>query len=144
MLQTILKTDRDITTFILRVILAAVVLPHGLQKLIGVFGGYGFDGTMDYFTGTVGLPWTLGLIVILIESIGMVLLAVGFLTRPIVLLLIIVMIGAASMHFQNGFFMNWFNNQPGEGVEFFIVVCALSLNMAIRGGGRFSLDHHFG
>lgn len=137
----IFATDlNDFTTFILRLTLALVILPHGLQKLLGVFGGYGFEGTMGYFTEAVGLPWVLGFIVIIIESLGMIFLAVGFLTRPISLMLIFIMAGAASMHIQNGFFMNWFNNQPGEGVEFFILAVALSVNTISKGAGMFSVD----
>ncbi|HEY0742340.1 MAG TPA: DoxX family protein [Chryseosolibacter sp.] len=140
----IFATDtNDFTTLILRVTLAVVIFPHGLQKLLGAFGGYGFEGTMSYFTDTVGLPWILGFIVIIIESFGMLLLAVGLFTRPISLILAVIMLGAASMHLQNGFFMNWFNNQPAEGVEFFILTIALSLNGLIKGAGKYSVDATF-
>lgn len=141
MKQIFFKTDRsDFTTSILRLTLALVIFPHGLQKLTGAFGGYGFDGTMTYFTQTVGIPWSLGFIVILIESIGMIFLTVGFMTRAIALILSIIMMAAAAMHIQNGFFMNWFNNQPGEGVEFFIITIALALNCLVKGAGKFSID----
>lgn len=140
MFKRILETDEDIASFILRVVLALVILPHGLQKLMGAFGGYGFEGTMNYFTGTVGIPWALGLIVILIESFGMFLFAIGLFTRAIAVILALVMIGAASTHLQNGFFMNWFNNQTGEGVEFFILTLAICTNVIIRGAGKFSVD----
>lgn len=133
------NTD-DLTSFILRVMLALVILPHGFQKLTGAFGGFGFEGSMNYFTGTVGLPWILGLTVIVIESIGMLLLAIGFLTRVIASILVAIMIGAASTLHENGFFMNWFNSQPGEGIEFFILAVALAINAIIKGAGKFSVD----
>ena len=141
MIKKIFETNnQDVVSFILRVVLAAVIFPHGLQKLTGAFGGYGFEGTMHYFTNTVGIPWSLGVTVIIIESIGMIVLAIGFFTRGIALILFFIMIGAASTLFQNGFFMNWFNNQPGEGIEFFILACALCINTLVRGAGKFSLD----
>lgn len=140
MFKKIFETRNDITSLILRVVLAFVILPHGLQKLTGAFGGYGFEGTMNYFTEMAGIPWVLGAIVILIESFGMMLLAIGLFTRAVTAILAVIMIGAASMHLHNGFFMNWFNNQTGEGVEFFILVVAICINGIIRGAGKFSLD----
>jgi len=109
-----------------RVVLAAVIFPHGAQKLWGAFGGYGFDGTMQYFTETVGLSWLLGFLVILGESFGAALLLVGLLSRFIAASLGLIMIGAAAQHIGNGFFMNWFGNQAGEGIEFFILALAMS------------------
>lgn len=140
MKKLLFQTDADLTATVLRVVLSLVILPHGLQKLVGAFNGYGFDATMNYFTETVGLSWALGLLVILIESVGMILLLVGLFTRGIALLTIAIMIGAASMHWQNGFFMNWFNNQPGEGVEFFLLAIGLAVHSVVRGAGKFSVD----
>jgi putative oxidoreductase len=141
MKNRIFQTDlSDTVSFILRIVLALVILPHGLQKLTGAFGGYGFEGTMNYFTGTVGVPWLLGFLVIMIESVGMILLMIGFFTRGIAFFLSIVMIGAATMHLQNGFFMNWFNNHAGEGIEFFIITIALAVNCIVKGAGKFSID----
>lgn len=133
-------SDSDIASLVIRITLALVIFPHGLQKLIGAFGGFGFNGSMEYFTNNVGLPWVLGFLVIMIESLGMILLAFGLFTRMIALLLAITMIGAASTLIENGFFMNWFNNQPGEGIEFFILAIALSINGVVKGAGKFSLD----
>jgi putative oxidoreductase len=51
------------------------------------------------------------------------------------------MIGAALMaHASNGFFMNWFGAQAGEGVEYHLLVIGLALSVVISGGGRFSVD----
>ena len=32
------------------------MFPHGAQKVLGWYGGFGFDGTMGFFTHTMGLP----------------------------------------------------------------------------------------
>src|SRR5687767_2355202 len=140
MKSNILKTDTDnISYFIIRVALAIVILPHGLQKLLGSFGGFGFDASMNYFTGTVGMPWILGFLVIIGESVGMLLLAAGIFTRLVSASLIIIMLGAASVNMENGFFMNWFGNQAGEGIEFFILAIAMALQVTIQGAGKWSI-----
>ena len=78
MIRTLLKTDDRIATALTRFVLGAVLLPHGAQKLLGWFGGYGFSGTMNYFTGTVHMPWLLGFSVIVVETAGALALLAGF------------------------------------------------------------------
>jgi len=117
MLKKILTTDNSYNWTILRIALGVVMLAHGLQKAFGWFGGYGWDGTMGYFTGAVGMPYILGAFTILIESVGAFLLIIGFAGRINAALIGIVMIGAFFVdHIHNGFFMNWFCNQKGEGI----------------------------
>lgn len=141
MKTTLFKTDTTNTSsLIARIVLALVILPHGLQKLIGVFGGYGYEGTMNYFIHDVGMPWILGFLVILLETFGMVFLFAGLLSRLVATSLIVVMLGAAYQHFRNGFFMNWFGNQEGEGVEFFILAISLAVLVTLHGAGKWSVD----
>ena len=141
MKNLILRTDtRNASLFIARIGVALVILPHGLQKAFGVFGGYGFESTMQYFTETVGVPWIVGFLVIVAESLGALMLAAGLLSRFVSASLILVMVGAAAQHAGNGFFMNWFADQRGEGVEFFILAISLFLPVAIFGGGKWSVD----
>lgn len=68
--KTILFTNNHISGLILRLTLGLVILPHGLQLLLGWFGGYGFSGSMSYFTGAAGLPWIVAFLVIMLQSIG--------------------------------------------------------------------------
>ena len=141
MKQKIFQTNDLWTPLILRIFLGLVVFPHGAQKLLGWFGGYGFSGTMSFFTGTVGLPWAMGLLVILLESVGAVVLMAGIATRLIVINYILLAIGIVfSSHIENGFFMNWFGNQAGEGYEYFLLWIGLATGLAISGGGKFSVD----
>jgi putative oxidoreductase len=141
MKQKIFQTDDSWTPLILRIFLGLVVFPHGAQKLFGWFGGYGFSGTMSFFTGTVGLPWAVGLLVILLESVGAVALMAGIATRLIVINYILLAIGIVfSSHIENGFFMNWFGNQAGEGYEYFLLWIGLSIGLTISGSGKFSVD----
>ena len=46
----ILTTDNDYRATILRIGLGIAILPHGLQKLVGWFGGGGVGGTVDFFS----------------------------------------------------------------------------------------------
>lgn len=128
-----------------RVIIAGVILSHGSQKLLGWFGGYGFNGTMNFFTESIGLPWILGLAIIACESVGMLALAFGLYSRLLAAIVIVIMGGAIfTVHGQVGYYMNWSGNLTGEGFEYHILLIALALNVAINGGGAYALDSRLG
>src|SRR6478752_2664837 len=135
------QTDRSATLFFQRLVLALVILPHGAQKLLGWFGGYGFEGTMGFFTGALGIPAALAVLVILGESLGALGLAFGAFTRLSAFGIAATMLGAVFMtHAPNGFFMNWTGQQPGEGFEYHLLALALALPLIVRGGGSLAVD----
>lgn len=139
--RTALGTDDALSPVALRLALATVIFPHGAQKLLGWWGGYGFEGTMGFFTGTMGIPWVLALGVILVEFFAPLLLLAGVAVRPAALAIGTVLATAMfKVHVANGFFMNWFGNQKGEGIEYFLLVIGIALALVVSGGGRFSLD----
>jgi len=141
MLKRFLRTDNDIAALIMRLTLGVVMLPHGLQKTLGLFGGHGFAGTYGFFTDKMGLPGVAAVLVILAESLGALGLIIGFLTRLGALGIAAVMTGAIVLvHWQNGFFMNWFGNQQGEGFEYHLLALGLAIALMIRGGGALSVD----
>jgi len=130
------------TALIARLALGVVVFPHGAQKLLGWFGGYGFNGTMGFLTGTEGLPYVIALLVILIEFFCSIFLIAGFATRLAAIGIIGNFLGVVlTSHLNNGFFMNWYS-QPnkGEGIEYFILLFGLAIISLIAGGGRASVD----
>ncbi|MBI4161484.1 MAG: DoxX family protein [Acidobacteria bacterium] len=140
-MKAFFRTDDGWTGLVLRVALGGVMLPHGAQKLLGWFGGPGFSGTMEIFTGTLGLPWILAFLVVLAESFGALGLILGFLTRLDAFGILCVMAGAVAMaHWPNGFFMDWFGQQAGEGFEYHLLAMGLALGLLIGGGGRHSVD----
>jgi putative oxidoreductase len=142
MKNKLFKTEDSWTMVVLRVVLGLVIFPHGVQKLLGWFGGYGFTGTMNYFTETVGLPWIIGFLVIAIEFFGSVALVAGIGTRIIAASYIILAFGIMfTSHVQHGFFINWYGNQPGEGFEYFILWIGLSIALLLNGGGKYSADN---
>ena len=134
-------TTNDIALTIMRLALGIVILPHGLQKVAGMFGGNGFQATLQYFTANMGLPWIVAFLVILAESAGAAALILGFFTRLCALGIGAVMTGAIIMvHWKNGFFMNWSGSQGGEGFEFHLLAIGLAVALLIRGGGALSID----
>jgi len=140
-MNALLKTDDSISTFILRLTLALTMLPHGAQKLLGWFGGFGFEGTMGFFTGQMGLPWVIAFLVIIGESFGSLALVAGLLTRFTAASLGMIMTGAIVLvHWPHGFFMNWFGKQAGEGFEYHLLVLGISIALVISGGGRWAMD----
>ena len=139
-MQRFFSTDDSLTSTVHRLVVAAVMFPHGAQKLFGWFGGYGFEGTLGYFA-SLQIPTLLGVLVIIAESLGAVALALGFATRLTAFGISAAMLGAMLMvHAPHGFFMNWFGNQQGEGIEFSLLMLALALPLVVRGGGRYALD----
>jgi putative oxidoreductase len=139
MMDWLVQTHGDIVLLILRLTLAVVIFPHGAQKVLGWFGGYGFRGTMAYFTKS-GFPAVLAFLAITAEFLGPLGLVVGLLTRVAALGIVAVMLVALVVHKQYGFFMNWFGAQQGEGVEYHLLALGLALALIIGGAGAWSLD----
>ncbi len=135
------QTNDTLSYLILRVALGVVIFPHGAQKLLGWFGGHGFGGTMGFFTGKLGLPTIIAFLIIIGESLGALGLIAGFMTRLCAFGVLCIMSGAIVIaHWKNGFFMNWFGNQAGEGFEYHILAIGMCLPLLIYGGGKFSMD----
>ncbi len=140
-MKAFFETDTGWTGLILRVTLGLVMWPHGAQKLLGWFGGFGFDGTMGFFTLKMGMPWLIALLVMMGEFFGSLSLIAGFLTRFSAASLAVIMLGAiALVHLPYGFFMNWFGQQQGEGFEYHLLVIGIAAALMVTGGGKWSID----
>ena len=140
-----LSTSDSLAPTFLRLALGVMIFPHGAQKLLGWFGGYGFAGTLHFFTADLHIPWIFALAAILVEFFGGILLILGLWTRLAAALVGINLLVA--MFFgpiHQGFFMNWGGNQKGEGLEFFLLVFGIALALVIQGGGRCSVDRLLG
>ncbi len=140
MKRILFSTNDSAAPMLLRLFLAFVLFPHGAQKLLGWFGGFGFEGTMQYFTGMRGLPWIVGFVVILIEFFGPMALLLGFAVRFWSLAIAAVMTGIILTTFTDYFFMNWFGDHKSEGMEFFLLTIGMAVALIISGGGKFSVD----
>jgi len=141
MFRSFFATRSDYSSLILRVTLGVVMLPHGLQKTVGLFGGNGLSATIAFFTDKMDVPLEAAILVICAESLGALGLIFGCATRLGALGIAAVMSGAIVMvHSQHGFFMNWHGNQAGEGFEFHLLAIAMALVLMIKGGGAWSID----
>lgn len=141
MLRKLLITDENTATVILRFVLGVVFFAHGAQKTLGWFGGYGFSGTMAYFTGPAHIPPVLAFLAIAAEFFGGIGLMFGFLTRIAAFgISVNMLVAIATVHSAAGFFMNWTGTQKGEGFEYHLLVLAMTAFLIVRGGGAYSLD----
>jgi len=141
MLRKLIATDSDIATAILRLVLGVIFFAHGAQKMLGWFGGYGFSGTMGFFTGMMHIPTLFAFLAIAAEFFGSLGLIFGFLTRIAALgIFSNMMVAIAMVHHQFGFFMNWTGAQKGEGFEYHLLILAVTVFLMIRGAGAFSID----
>jgi putative oxidoreductase len=140
-LQFLTKTTDSAAPLLARLTLGLVMFPHGAQKALGWFGGYGFTGTMGFFTGTMHIPALFAFLAILAEFAGSLALIAGLFSRVAALGIAAVMtVAILTTHAANGFFMNWFGNQKGEGFEYHLLALGLALIVIIGGGGKASLD----
>jgi len=141
MLKKFFATKPEFAVLYLRLLLAAVMFPHGAQKTLGWFGGHGFSATMQSFTGQMGIPAVFAFLAITAEFFGSLALVLGLFTRLAAFGIgTTIAVAAFMVHVAHGFFMNWSGQQKGEGFEYHILVCAIALALMFKGGGRWALD----
>jgi putative oxidoreductase len=124
---------------VLRVVVGLSLLPHGAQKLFSAFGGGGIGGTAGFLEQagySNGMLWAT--LIALVEFIGGTCLALGLLTRPAALAIVIFLANAVIFHSSNGFF--W----TSAGFEYPLLWTVCALYFAVRGGGPYSLDAKLG
>lgn len=141
MKNKIFNTNDDWTGFVIRLTLGLILFPHGAQKMFGWFGGPGFSKEVEHLTEYMHLPWIISVMVILTEFWGSVSLIMGLASRLWsvafgVLFVNIIFIA----HLENGFFMNWFETQKGEGYEYHLLVIGLCIALGLNGSGKYSAD----
>lgn len=121
---------------LIRVIVGALFVGHGLQKLTGAFGGHGIDGTAAFFQSLglrPGRPWAVA--AGLAELLGGTLFGLGFLTPVAAVLIAAVMLMAiARVHAPHGL---WVQN---GGYEYPLVILATVLGVALTGPGSYAVD----
>jgi putative oxidoreductase len=141
MFKKLMQTEEDAGMLIVRLALGLVMFPHGAQKLLGWFGGSGFEGTLKFMSSNLGLPAAVVVLLIVAEFFGSLALIVGFLGRVAAFGILCVMVGAiVIVHLPNGFFMNWYGSQQGEGIEYHILAVGMALAVMVRGSGSLSVD----
>lgn len=136
LLNRLLASDNGTGALALRVPVGIIFAAHGAQKLFGWFGGYGLEGTGQFF-GSIGLHP--GLLMALLagaaEFFGGLALVAGLLVRPAAASLAFAMLVAIfAVHFSKGFFM------ATGGYEYALALFAASLSLMFSGAGRLSVD----
>jgi putative oxidoreductase len=140
-MKFLFKTNDSFAPTLARLTLGVVMFPHGAQKVLGLFGGYGFNGTMNFFTQQMHIPAAFAFLAIAAEFLGSLGLITGFLSRIAAFGIAVNMVVAIAMvHAANGFFMNWYGNQKGEGFEYHLLTLGVALIVMIYGAGKLSLD----
>jgi len=132
----VLATDNGAGALALRIPVGIIFAAHGAQKLFGWFGGYGLDGTGQFF-GSVGLNpgYLMALLAGLVEIFGGLALVAGVLVRPAAAALSLAMLIAVfAVHWSKGLFA------ASGGYEYALALFAASLSLLFSGAGRFSVD----
>ncbi len=81
MFKKLFQTNDDVALLVLRLMLGIVFFPHGMQKLLGWFGGYGFKGQWDCLPESSASPRFFAFLAIMAEGLGSLGLITGLLTR---------------------------------------------------------------
>jgi putative oxidoreductase len=141
MFHKLLATSNDLILTLVRLVLGVTFFIHGAQKMLGWFGGYGFHGTMSFFTQQMGISAPFAFLAICAEFFGGLGLIFGLLSRIAALGIISnMLVAVAKVHIGNGFFMNWTGQQKGEGFEYHLLAITLAIVVLIKGAGALSLD----
>jgi putative oxidoreductase len=128
---------------VLRLALGAVFIAHGAQKLFGIWGGGGLEGTAAGFAQTGLQPsYFLAILAGVAEFGGGLLLVIGALTVPSAIVLTLTMLVAMwKVHLANGFFLNWtITPGQGHGIEYNLALIGGLVCLALTGPGAFSVD----
>ncbi len=133
----VLSTDNGAAALALRIPVGIIFAAHGAQKLFGWFGGYGLEGTGQFF-GSIGLTpgYLMALLAGAAEFFGGLALIGGVLVRPAAAALAFAMLVAIfAVHVSKGFFLD------KGGYEYALALFAASISLLFSGGGRYSVDH---
>ncbi|HMW81978.1 MAG TPA: DoxX family protein [Accumulibacter sp.] len=139
-LQRLLATDNSVAPLVLRIAAGVIFAAHGAQKLFGLFGGYGLEGTGQWME-SIGLApgYLMALLAGSAEFFGGLAFLLGLLVRPSALVLAVTMaVAIATVHLEKGLFM------ANDGYEFGLALLAISVALVLSGGGRLSLDRAMG
>jgi len=129
-MKTYSVSAAELGATLLRLALGAMYLSHAGLK----FFTFGMAGTVQFFV-SVGYPAWLAYAVVAAEALAGVLLIVGFKVRWVALALVPVLLGAAAVHWPNG----WVFSAQGGGWEYPVFLTIASLVQVLIGEGAYAL-----
>jgi len=135
-IKSLFNTNAGCGITVLRILVGIIFMAHGSQKLFGMFGGYGLEGTGQYMA-SLGLNpgYLMALLSGSAEFFGGLALFLGLLVRPAaVVLIVMLVIAILSVHIHNGLFM------ANNGYEFGLALLGAAVAVLFEGAGRVSLD----
>jgi putative oxidoreductase len=132
--------------FVLRLVVGAVFVAHGLPKLVPIWGQGGPEAAAAFFD-SLGLrpAMPLALLTGVLETLGGAALILGAFTTYASLALVgVVAVSIWKVHAASGFFINWaLAPGVGHGYEFNLVLIAALTSLALTGPGALSFDHRW-
>ncbi|ABK98512.1 DoxX family protein [Pelobacter propionicus] len=131
-----------IAPLLIRLPLGLIMMAHGSQKLLGLFGGQGLTVTLRTFEDRLHIPPIFTLLAIIAEFAGGFGILTGFLTRLSATAVATVMLVAIhKVHWAHGFFLNIHNiSGQGHGIEYNIALLGMALYLLVAGGGQWCVD----
>jgi len=138
-MKTLIQTDLNYIATFIRIVAGIIILPYGMQKLFGWFGGPGIKGTLEQMT-LKRIPKFIGWLVTVGQFFGSIALIIGFLGRIAAAGFFIIFTGALIVHLPDGWSMNWFGTKSGEGIEYHVMLLSLLLVVILLGSGALSID----
>ncbi|MGK7396784.1 MAG: DoxX family protein [Candidatus Cyclobacteriaceae bacterium M3_2C_046] len=138
--MNVIPTRDSVTLFVMRLIVAILIFPHGAQKLFGWFGGVGFNQTIEMFIQDYGVLPLITVPLIIVESIGAILLLLGFLSRVWSIGIFgIMLLALFTSHNHVNFYLHYLGIET-NGLVYQLIMVFLSLIITIFGGGKWSVD----
>ncbi|TDP01270.1 DoxX family protein [Marinomonas balearica] len=136
LIRTVLHSNAGIASLILRLPVGIIFMAHGAQKLFGMFGGYGLEGTGQWMASMGMEPgYLMALLAGSAEFFGGLALVIGLLVRPAsVALAFTMLIAIVTVHFSNGLFM------ASNGYEYALSLLAVTVSLFFSGAGSYSVD----
>lgn len=136
--KCIIETKNGYGSAVLRILVGLTFMLHGSQKLFGLFGGGGLEGTTKYMASLGIEPASLmALLAGLGEFVGGFLLLIGFVTRfGAIATAIVSLVAIFAVHIHKGFFIT------AGGYEYALVLLAASIMFIIDGAGKLSVDNY--
>ena len=136
LINRVLSTNAGWAPLVLRIPVGIILIAHGGQKLFGLFGGYGLEGTGQWMD-SVGIHpgYLMALLAGSAEFFGGLALLFGLLVRPAAAAVAFTMLVAIfSVHISKGLFM------ANNGYEYALALLAVTVALLMSGAGRLSVD----